>query len=149
MGLLHGGERDLPGDPDARLYMFAGTQHVGAVFPHSREFAGLGLTARHGVGVVDPSPLVRGALRNLDRWVRDGKQPPPSTHPRLDDGTAVQRSEVLARFSALPGVVPPASDRLKTMHVLDLGPDADHGIGRYPPEEGEAYATTFTDSFEK
>ena len=43
----------------------------------------------HGFNAVDYSPLMRAALVNLDRWVSEGVEPPPSAFPRLADGTAV------------------------------------------------------------
>ena len=40
-------------------------------------------------GVVNYGRLLRAALANLDRWVTEGVAPPPSCHPRVADGTAV------------------------------------------------------------
>src|SRR4029077_19098086 len=44
----------------------------------------------------------RGLLAALDAWVREGKEPPASRHPRFADGTLVARDDL--RFPAIPGV---------------------------------------------
>ena len=65
--------------------------------------------------------------------------PPPSTFPRLADGTAITREAALERFRALPGMALLDPDQLPRLRRLDLGPDTDRGIGRLPAETGEAY----------
>src|SRR5207244_3655739 len=53
--------------------------------------------------VINYAPLLRACLMNLDRWVRDGVAPPPSRHPRLDNGTAVPPQTLAAVFDRIPG----------------------------------------------
>ncbi len=140
--LLHvdpAGSTDLPPHAGSRIYHFAGTQHLNGALPQAREFPATGERARYGFNVVDASPLTRAALVNLDRWVSEGVEPPPSRHPRLDDGTAVERAAVLERFASLPGIEPLDPARLSVLRQLDLGPGAERGIGRYPAREGEPY----------
>jgi hypothetical protein len=84
--------------------------------------------------VLDYTPLLRAQLLNLVSWVEDGRQPPLSVHPRLSDGTAADRLEVLRAFPA-PGFRTPAPERLWVTKKIDLGPLAAEGIGRYPPAE--------------
>ena len=78
----------------------------------------------------------RALLVALENWVTDGVEPPPSRVPRTSDGTAVSRKEVLSGFghAAAPD---PAS--LPYARCVDLGPDADRGIGRWPVILGETY----------
>ena len=59
--------------------------------PLTRVSAADGQRGAHGFNAVDYTPLLRAALVNLDRWVSDGVEPPPSAFPRLADGTAPSR----------------------------------------------------------
>lgn len=141
--LIHIGSaesRDLLPHPNTRIYHFAGTQHVNGTLPQSRELLGTGERSRYGLNVVDFSPLLRAALIRLDRWTSQGAEPPPSRYPRLDDGTAVERAAVLEKFRALPELAPPDPQRLSVVRTVDLGPEAERGVGRYPAREGAAYA---------
>ena len=85
----------------------------------------------------DYAPLLRSALVNLDRWVSEGVEPPPSAFPRIADGTAVEAESLGAFFRTLPGVRFP--DRVERPPRLDFGPDIDRGIAAYPPKAGAAY----------
>ncbi|MGE3537122.1 MAG: alpha/beta hydrolase domain-containing protein [Candidatus Tectimicrobiota bacterium] len=141
--LLHvepSGKSDLEGTPESRIYLFASTQHVAGVVPQASGPGPDGSFGRYPYNVVDYRPLLRAALLNLDRWVSDGVEPPPSRHPRLEDGTAVSRHEVVAAFKALPGIEPPDPERLWIMREIDLGPQAAQGVARHPAPVGRAYA---------
>ena len=134
-----GGRRDLGPADETRIYHFAGTQHGAGSLPQAREGGSSdGSVGRYPLNVVDYTPLLRAALVNLDRWVSDGTEPPPSRHLRLGDKTAVARGEALASFN-VPGVETPDSERLWVLREVDLGPEAGHGIGRYPMREGRVY----------
>ena len=97
------GRHDLPEHPLTRRYFFAGAQHTPGYLGQSRTNPGTGTIARYPLNVLDYLPLHRAALINLDRWITEGIDPPPSRHPRLSDATAVERKEVLATFARLPG----------------------------------------------
>ncbi len=131
--------RDLDGAPETRIYHFGGTQHGPGSLPQVRVNASDGCGGHYGFNVVDYRPLVRAALVNLDRWVSEGVEPPHSSHPRLDDGTAVPREDVLGEFNPTPESVKPDPERLWVLREVDLGPDAEKGVGRYPVEEGRVY----------
>jgi len=84
------GKSDLTLPANVRVYHFAGTQHGPAAFPPRSEL-GQGPNAR-GVGAQLPNPTphtigLRALVMALDRWVRDGAEPPASRYPRLSDGT--------------------------------------------------------------
>lgn len=133
------GSGDLAPAPESRRYLFAGTQHLPGA-PGLMAGAGPdGSTGRHPYNVVDYIPLLRAALVNLDRWASEGIEPPPSRHPRLDDGTAVSPAAYLAGLSAIPGVATPDPARLWRIREVDLGADAERGIGAYPVREGREY----------
>ncbi|MEE9253798.1 MAG: alpha/beta hydrolase domain-containing protein, partial [Pseudomonadales bacterium] len=131
------GKVDIDGHEDARIYHFAGTQHGSGTL--EAEVATEGAVGRHRYNVVDYSPLLRGALMNLLAWVEDGAGPPPSSHPRIDDGTAVQREEVLSVLGRIPGQATPDPTRLWVIRAIDLGPRAAQGIGSYPTVESATY----------
>jgi len=89
--------------------------------------------------VMDYTPLLRASLINMDRWVVNGVEPPASSHPRIDDGTAMRPKVALDALAAIPGVQGPDPNRLFIVRTVDVGPDADRGVGRWPAGEGETY----------
>ena len=133
------GARDLPEHPDERSYLFAGTHHVGAVWPPTRALPQTGEQARHPFNTVDHAPLTRAAFANLDAWVVDDIRPPSSEVPTLADGTLTTRAAVLAKFAAA-GVAGLDAKRLGGLSLLDLGPDVDAGVCDLPAREGAPYA---------
>ena len=133
------GREDLDPADETRVYHFAGTQHGAGSLPQANDSGPDGSRARYAVNIVDYRPLLHAALVNLDRWVTDGTDPPPNRHPRLDDGTAVTRDEVLASFEGGPDVVRPDPERLWVLREMDMGPEAHRGVGRYPVGEGRRY----------
>ena len=131
------GERDLSPSEAVRIYYFAGTQHASGTFPLTDTNPATGLRGQQQFNWVDYRPLLRTALVNLDRWVTTGEAPPPSRHPRVDDGTAVPAERVDATFSSIPGVNFP--EHLSYMCRLDFGPE--EGIAsQIPPAVGRTYA---------
>ncbi len=133
------GTRDVEPPEDARIYLLASTQHGPGTAPLVDTDANTGARGAHGFNAVDYAPLLRAALVNLDRWVTDGTPPPPSVFPRLADGTAVSAAAALDTYRALPGVTMPDPDLMPTIHRVDVGPQAAHGIGRYPAIVGDIY----------
>lgn len=127
--------RDLATPANARVYAFAGTHHINGILPLSRKMVETGERAQLSFNVVDYAPLLRAALTNLDLWCRLNKSPPPSAHPRLDDGTAITRSTVLENTGAQPSLHP---SKLSHMRRLNLHLD-EHSQPHYPAEELEAY----------
>ncbi|MHB8645279.1 MAG: alpha/beta hydrolase domain-containing protein [Thermomicrobiales bacterium] len=140
--LLHtdiAGKCDVEPPEEARVYLFASTQHGLGTVPLVDTDSNTGARGVHGFNAVDYAPLLRAALVNLDRWVTDGTAPPPSVFPRLANGTAVPGASVFAAYHGIPGVTRPDPELLPTIHRFDLGPDAAKGIGRYPAVAGEQY----------
>jgi hypothetical protein len=140
--LLHidtSASRDLDPEPGTRIYHFAGTQHGRGSVPLTRDNPNDGARGRYGFNCVDYAPLLRAALINLDRWISEDVEPPPSQHPRLADGTAVTRAAALAAMPELPDLVRPDPERLFAAYHLDAGPDAERGIVLVPVELGVPY----------
>ncbi len=133
------GNFDLTPAAETRHYLFAGAQHL----PGSPDqMAGVGpdgSVGRHPYNAVDYIPLLRAALINLDRWATDGVAPPPSQHPRLDDGTAVHPDAYLDTVVTTPQRATPDPSRLWRIREVDLGPDAAQGIAAHPVREGREY----------
>jgi hypothetical protein len=129
---------DAPEAPSVRRYHFAGTQHGIGVFPPLAMRPSDGIRGQLPFNCVDYTPLLRAALTNLDRWVTTGVPAPPSRHPRLAYGTAVQPHTLVATFSRLPGVrFPP-----RTLHALRLDYGPETHLGRtltLPAREGKPY----------
>jgi hypothetical protein len=122
--------KDLPEDPDVRTYLLAGTDHFG-----SSRIKGA-LPVANPVHHLDVTPVHRALLVALENWVSNGVEPPPSKVPRTSDGTAVARKDVLSGFGHTSAPDPSA---LPYARCIDLGPDADRGIGRWPVKLGEQY----------
>ena len=88
------GERDLPPAPEARIYLIAGAQHYVGALSERGIFANCVNTLNH-------YRAMRALMLAFERWVRDGVEPPPSTYPRIADGTLVT---VAAHGKAFPGI---------------------------------------------
>jgi hypothetical protein len=134
------GKSDATPPATVRLYLFAGTQHLPGTLPPPAADPNTGGRGREPFNVVDYAPLLRAALVSLDRWVREGTEPPPSAVPRLGDGTAVAHETLASLFGAMPGVRFP--DRIVRPCRLDFGPDTARGIvTELPPKVGAPYPT--------
>ena len=123
-----------------RVYHFTGTQHGAGTLPQSIEPGAEDALPLFAPNVVDYSPLLRAAFVNLQKWITNGVEPPESKHPRIDNGTAVKRGEVLDVFDRLPNQVTPDRSKLWVIRAMDLGSQGENGIGTYPTRESERYA---------
>jgi hypothetical protein len=133
------GKQDVTPPPYVRQYLFAGSQHTPGAIPPPAADPNTGGRGLHTFNVVDYSPLLRAALVNLDRWVSEGIEPPPSEVPRLADATAVAAETTGDVFRAIPGVRFP--DHVQRPLRLDFGSEVDRGIVALPPKVGAAYVT--------
>jgi hypothetical protein len=133
------GKQDVTPPSFVRQYLFAGTQHIPGTIPPPPADPNTGGRGFHTFSVVDYSPLLRAALVNLDRWVTEGVEPPPSAVPRLADSTAVAAEATRAVFAAIPGARFP--DHLPRPRRLDFGPEVEGGIVSLPPTVGAPYVT--------
>ncbi len=133
------GKQDLPLMDNVRVYFFAGLQHFSGTFPPTR---GTALTLL-GQQPQNPNPISwfwRAMIVNMEEWVRDGTAPPPSSYPRLDDGTLVTRAKL--SFPGLPGVKLPQNAH--QAYWLDFGSEWPKGIiTKQPPTVGAPYPGVF------
>lgn len=119
---------DLEEHPQARIYLFAGSQHFADPLGGPQEGP-----YRHPTNPLNTTPLLRALLEALDAWATYGTPPPDSRVPRRSDGTLATAREVAERFPAVPGVRCP--DEPSRLFVQDHGPDFHRGLmTREPPE---------------
>ena len=98
-GLRHAsidGTEDSSDAPNVRMYYIAGSRHGSGTVPATDSGGQL------KNNTLDYDWAQRGLMAALDAWVREGKEPPPSQHPKFADGTMVQHHQL--RFPAVPGV---------------------------------------------
>jgi hypothetical protein len=140
------GTRDAEPPSEERQYFIAGHQHgYGEV--EINDVTPIGARGAHNFNVVDGSTVLRAFLINLDKWVSEGIEPPPSTLPRLSDGTAVPREAVLDRFRTFPGavlldpIVLPRLNSAYTTHVPAVDEDGNEVCGVRVPDVSVPVAT--------
>lgn len=133
------GTRDVEPADFVRTYLFAGTQHTPGALPPLAADPNTGSRGHHRFNVVDYAPLLRAALVNLDRWVSENAEPPPSAFPRLANGTAVEAEALGEFYRKLPGTRFP--ERVARPARVDFGTQIEKGIAAYPPKIGAAYRT--------
>ena len=131
------GKSDVAHGRNVRIYHFAGTEHGLGVWPPTdsqpapADPTGAMDRSQSVRNVINYAPLLRACLINLDRWVRDGVEPPPSRHPRRDDGTAVQPEALAAVFDRIPGANYPRH------HAMPRRLD----FSTLPPKHGPGWGT--------
>ncbi len=136
--LLHtdvDGKRDASLDPNVRLYLAAGAQHLGGTTTDRRSYQNLCNPLN------DRPPILRALLVALDDWASRGVPPPDSRYPRISNGTLVTVEEYAKMFPKIPGVRPPKV--CYTPFRLDFGSRWEkEGIANIvPPKIGKPYRT--------
>jgi hypothetical protein len=122
------GKQDAEIPPEVRIYSFGGTQHgTGSGYPAA---PGGGQLASNPA---DYSPLMRGLVVALDRWIKNGTQPPPSVYPTIADQTLVGWRKNEIGWPKIPIVAYP--EVIQQPSFLDRGPnwDSDHIATIEPP----------------
>ena len=132
------GTRDLEVPANVRIYALSGAKHGPGSLPLT-DTPMEDTHQQHWSNTLDYRPAMRALLYGLDRWVREGVEPPSNQIPRVADGTAVTREALKPFFTAIPGMGFP--EALPIRRRLDYGPDRDRGVPRYPAPEAEPYTT--------
>ena len=129
------GKRDVELDPNVRLYVAAGAQHLGGG-PTER---GVYQNPRNPLN--DRPFVLRALLVALDQWVSGEKLPPDGRYPRIADGTLVDLETFCKTFPRIPGVNLPKGYYMPFR--LDFGPRwPTEGIADVvPPRTGPPYRT--------
>jgi len=113
------GKRDAAIPDNVRIYHFASTQHGPAAFPVPKG------VAQQPANPNDYWFTMRALLVAMDKWVREGVEPPPSRYPRIDEGTLVPQQTL--QFPELPGVRSPLT--VKGGYRVDLdGPPSKYPL---------------------
>jgi Alpha/beta hydrolase domain len=128
------GARDLPPAPEARIYLIAGGQHYVGVLRERGIFTNCVNTLNH-------YRVMRALMLAFDRWVRDGVEPPPSTYPRIADGTLVTIAAHAQAFPRIPDFRLPEGNLRPPR--LDLGSrfETDRIADGVPPIMGKPFET--------
>ena len=128
------GTEDVPFHTNVRYFMTNSAPHGGAA---SRTPT----VTEHGRNPLGVANVQRAMLVNLDRWVGEGVEPPPSRYPRIDRGELITAAEHGKRFPKIPGMRHPGRN-LQPPRV-DFGPDfwTEGVITIVPPRIGERYRT--------
>ena len=138
-GLVHSdltASADIAPTDTVRIYHFSGTHHTPGVLPLTDTQPATGARGIHQVNWVDYRPLLRAALFHMDRWVSQGTAPPPSHHPRIDDGSAVPPENTAPIYNKIPGAGFPKHLR----HLSRLNFGREDGITSIlPPLVGKPY----------
>ena len=140
--LIHTNFADMSDAPEeseyVRRYHLAGSPHGSGSFPPIRVRPSDGVRGQLPFNIIDYNPLLRAILDNLDKWVRTGQPAPPSRHPRISDGSAVESHTLAAKFRGIPGVEFP--ERVTRAMRLDYGTEAHLGrTTTLPPIAGEEF----------
>ena len=128
------GKHDAPISDNVRIYHFTGLQHFSGPFPPEKGKGDL-------LGQQAQSPLPvkyfwRAMIANMDAWVRSNTLPPPSSYPKLADGTLVPLPEYA--LPAIPDVHRP--HEANEAWRLDFGPHWREGIlSLQPPKVGAPF----------
>ncbi|MDA1258544.1 MAG: alpha/beta hydrolase domain-containing protein, partial [Chloroflexi bacterium] len=144
--LLHtdpDGRHDVDPGPNTRIYHFTGTEHgLGMWPPSDTAVAGeAGQDRSQNLrNIIDYSPLLRACLVNLDRWVVDGIAPPPSSHPRLDDGSAVPTDRPATIFGRIPSANYPAHHANPRRRDFGLMESREQ-VTTFPPRVGGVFGS--------
>jgi hypothetical protein len=136
--LLHtdvDGKRDVSLDPNVRLYVAAGAQHLGGGSTDRGSY-------QNPCNPLNDRPyILRALLVAMDDWVSRGVTPTESRHPRISNGTLVSVDEFRGLFPKIPGVQLPTT--CYTPFRLDFGPrwEKDGIADIVPPKIGKPYRT--------
>jgi hypothetical protein len=122
------GQKDAATAPNTRIYFLAGLEHFTVPFPPEKSVGGNpDYTAQQKA---NPNPIQwywRALITDMNAWVRDGKEPPPSTYPKIAESTLVPLDKY--KFPKIPGV--------NTPHEISLAYHLDFAVEVFgpPPEK--------------
>ncbi len=128
------GSADVPPAVEARVYAIAGAQHYVGIRPDRGIFSNCGNPLNH-------YRVMRPLLLALDRWMRDGTEPPASSYPKIADGTLVSVEAYNGVFPRIPGFRLPQTNLQPPR--LDLGSrfESERIADIIPPLAGPPFVT--------
>jgi hypothetical protein len=120
-------KKDIPIPPNVRIYLFNSTQHA----PFKMNDKVSGFTTNDNSYV----PNLRALVIALENWVLNGKQPPASVYPRIDNNTLVRPDKKSIGWTDIPGVN--YNEKVNEGALIDYGHGFDmkyvSGVLREPP----------------
>jgi hypothetical protein len=138
------GKRDFEVPDNVRIYHFAGTQHGGG--DPLQPVTTVPKPPGNCQLPTNPNPFIpgqRALLVDLQEWIVDGRDPPPSLFATLRRHTLVPVSQIHQPFVPVAAGFTLAGVATQRFH-LDRGPRFDEedvsGIMAEPPIKGDAYA---------
>ena len=138
------GKKDAPLAHNTRVYFLAGLEHFTVPFPPENRVGGNpDYTAQQKA---NPNPIQwywRALITDMDQWVRDGKEPPPSTYPRIAEKTLVPLAKW--SFPKIAGVNKPREVSLayhieREISFLSAATHKEELVTVEPPRVGNAFA---------
>ena len=120
-----GNEADLELPANVRRYYSASSTHGNGVGGFDTSLPGVGLPTtgancsgnNFGTGIFPRNPMPQSETENalythFRNWIIEGREPPASRYPRLQDGTLVEDTPEAMGFPSLPGLPAGAPGRL-------------------------------------
>ncbi len=134
---------DLSLPDTVRVYMLAGCQH-GPGIPMLTHRPPLTQEQRLGnpMSILNYTPLTRAAMANLEAWVVEGKEPPPSQVPSFTSETVARREQVLGCVAGIPGAAVPELSLIGKAAVPAVDADGNDIAGIRLPELQVPLATS-------
>jgi hypothetical protein len=136
------GQQDAALATNTRIYFLAGLEHFTVPFPPDNRIGGNpDYTAQQKA---NPNPIQwywRALITDMDKWVKDGKEPPPSTYPKIAEKTLVPLREW--KFPKIPGVNAP--HEVSLAYHINFGPQPKGTVGSVqvvpiePPRVGNPF----------
>jgi hypothetical protein len=129
------GNEDAAIDANVRIYFFTGLQHYSVPFPPEK-----GTSTGASQNPQTPLPIRffwRAMISNMDLWVHNVANPPPSTYPMLLDKALVSIGKLA--FPKIPNARLPVDNNVA--YRLNFGPEWKKGIiTRQPPIVGKPFS---------
>jgi hypothetical protein len=116
------GTVDIAQPKNVRDYLFSSTQH--GRFKGDVPVRG---NCQQLNNPIEYQPLARALLVALDKWVRDGTEPPHSHMPRIADQTLIAPDQYCSQFPNIPGVN--CNGSYNASGDRDFGPRVSHHSG--------------------
>ena len=141
LGQVDGNRNPVPLPPNVRMYFNSSTAHgfnTGGLLLGAPGTNALCANPTPGGSIADTS---RAMTVVLDEWIDQGIPPPPTSYPRLEDGTLVSLADYVAAFPSIPGIGKPTS--FNTYELLSWGPTFT-GMGGIRSIEPPLIGTSYT-----
>ena len=119
-----GAELAIP--PEVRIYALAGCQHgPGMPLLTNRSILNPEQHAANPLSMLNYTSVMRAALVNIEAWVCEGIEPPPSALPNSSNGTSAEAGDVLRTIAAIAGATAADQALMRTAPAIVSAVDGD------------------------